>query len=112
MVAEISYALRGFRRTPTFTVAAALSLTLGVATSAIVFSLIDAAMFRSVPFEDADRLVRLNITQRNPREGTQYLRWSWRRFELLQQSVRSFEALASSSNNRRHHPARPRTHPR
>jgi putative ABC transport system permease protein len=98
MVADISYALRGFRRAPTFTVAAALSLTLGVATSAIVFSLIDAAMFRSVPFEGADRLMLLNITQRNPREGAQYLRWSWRRFELLQQSVGSFEDLASSSN--------------
>jgi putative ABC transport system permease protein len=76
-----------------------ISLTLGVVISTLVFSLIDAAIFRQAPFQDADRLMVLNITQRSPREGEQRLRWSWRRFELLQRSVRSFDEVASSSNN-------------
>jgi putative ABC transport system permease protein len=96
---ELRYGLRGLCRTPTFTVAALLSLTLGIATTALVFSLIDAAIWRLPPFPEADRLAVLNITQRTPREGELKLRWSWRRFELLRDSVRSFEAVASSSNN-------------
>lgn len=98
MLTDLRYALRGLRRSPTFTVAAVLSLTLAVATSTIVFSLIDAAMLRLPPFQDADRLAVLNITQHTPLEGERRLRWSWARFGLLQRSVRSFEEVASTSN--------------
>ena len=59
----------------------------------------DAAILRPPPFDDADRLVLLNITQQTPAEGELRLRWSWQRFRLLNDMVRSFEAIASSSNN-------------
>ena len=87
------------QRTPLFTAAALLSLTVGIASSAIVFSLVDAAMLRKPPFTDADRLVLLNITQRTPAEGELRQRWSWARFQLLKRHAQSFEAVATSSNN-------------
>jgi putative ABC transport system permease protein len=96
---DLRYALRTLRRTPLFTTAALLSLTVGIASSAIVFSLVDAAMLRRPPFADADRLVLLNITQRTPLEGETRHRWSWARFQLLQRYARSFEGVATSSNN-------------
>ena len=98
MLADLKFALRGLRRSPMFTLAAVISLTLGVATTSIVFSLIDAALIRQAPFEGSDRLMVLTITQRSPLEGELHLRWSWRGFELLQRSVRSFEDVATSSN--------------
>ena len=96
---DVRYALRTLRRTPLFTAAALVSLTLGIGSSAAVFSLIDAAMLRRPPFVDSERLVVLNITQRSPLEGEQRHRWSWPRFQLLKRYVRSFESVATSSNN-------------
>ena len=96
---DLRYAVRTLRRTPVFAVAAILSLTLGIATSSTVFSLVDAAIFRLPAFEEADRLVILNITQRTPLEGELRRRWSWTRFQLLQRDARSFDGMASSSNN-------------
>jgi predicted permease len=96
---DVPYAWRILRRTPGFTAAAVLSLVLGIATSTTVFSLVDAALFRPLPFEAADRLMLLNITQQTPAEGEVRHRWSWRRFQLLERSLRSFETIASSSNN-------------
>lgn len=96
---DLRYAVRTLRRVPVFTAAALFSLTLGIASSAAVFSLVDAAMFRTPPFAQADRLAVLNITQRTPREGELRHRWSWARFQLLKRYVRSFEGVATSSNN-------------
>jgi len=98
IVHDLRYAVRALLRTPLFTMAALLSLTLGIAGSAAVFSLVDAAMLRPPPFSDADRLAVLNITQRTPAEGETRHRWSWPRFQLLKREVRSFEAVATSSN--------------
>ena len=95
---DFRYAVRSLRRTPTFTVAAVVSLALGIATTTTVFSLVDAAIFRPPPFAGADRLTVLNITQQSPSEGELRLRWSWPRFQLLERSVHSFDGLASSSN--------------
>ena len=97
-VSDVRYAVRSLLRAPLFTVAAVLSLTLGVATSSTVFSLVDAAVLRPPPFDEPHRLTVLNVTQRTPSEGEVLLRWSWPRFQLLERDVRSFEALASSSN--------------
>jgi predicted permease len=96
---DLRYALRTLRRAPLFTTAALVSLTVGIASFAIVFSLVDAAMLRRPPFADADRLVVVNITQRTPLDGEVRHRWSWARFQLLKRYVHSFEGVATSSNN-------------
>jgi putative ABC transport system permease protein len=99
LVHDFRYAVRSLRRVPVFTLAAVVSLALGIATSTTVFSLVDAAMLRPPPFGDPNRLTVLNITQRTPAEGELRHRWSWPRFQLLQQQLRSFEGVGSSSNN-------------
>ena len=96
---DLRYAVRVLSRAPVFTAAALVSLTLGIASSATVFSLVDAAMLRRPPFADAHRLAVLNITQRTPLEGEIRHRWSWPRFQLLKRDVRAFESVATSSNN-------------
>lgn len=96
---DVRYAVRTLRRTPVFTTAALFSLALGIGSATAVFSLVDAAMLRSPPFPDADRLAVLNITRRTPHEGEERYRWSWARFQLLKQYARSFDGVATSSNN-------------
>jgi len=99
LLQDLRYALRTLGRAPVFTTAALVSLTLGIASVAIVFSLVDAAMLRKPPFAGADRLVVVNITQRTPLEGELRHRWSWARFQLLKRYAQSFEGVATSSNN-------------
>ena len=95
---DLRYAIRALARVPGFTAAAIVSLTLGVATSAVVFSLVDAAILRPLPFPEPGRLMLLNVTQHTAAEGEFRHRWSWPRFQMLARSAGSFEGLASSSN--------------
>jgi predicted permease len=74
------------------------TLAVGVGASTTMFSLVHGAIFRAPPFEEAERLVLLNMTQRTPESPERRLRWSWRRFRVLEANVRSYEAIATTSS--------------
>src|SRR5262249_52871909 len=56
---EIAQSIRSLVRAPGFTLVAVLTLALGIAGNAVVFSLMDAVVLRPLPYPDPDRLVRL-----------------------------------------------------
>ena len=56
---DLRYALRGFRKNPTFSVAAILTIAIGVGATAAVFSVANALLLKPLPYRDADRLVIL-----------------------------------------------------
>jgi putative ABC transport system permease protein len=56
---DLGYAFRTLRRSPTFTAAAALTLALGIGVNTALFTVIDAALLRPLPYPDAGRLVKL-----------------------------------------------------
>src|SRR5580698_8480731 len=56
---DAAYGLRGLRRNPAFTLAAVLSLALGIGANTAIFSFIDTLMLRMLPVEKPEQLVSL-----------------------------------------------------
>ena len=91
---DLRYALRGLRRSPGFTVVAILTLALGVGANTAVFSVVDAALLRPLPYKNADRLVM--IAQRLPKEPAPIFD-TYREFEEWDRSSNSFERMAAAT---------------
>src|SRR5215831_10134157 len=56
---DLRYAGRTLRSTPSFTVAAVLTLALGIGATTAIFSAVDGVILKPLPFSHAERLVRL-----------------------------------------------------
>ncbi len=59
LVQDLRYGLRVLRRNPGFATTAILSLALGIGATTAIFSVVDAVVFKPLPFPTADRLVRI-----------------------------------------------------
>jgi len=61
-VRTLTHAARRLRRTPAFSVAAVLTLMLGIGATTAVFSVVNAVVLRPLPYPNPDRLVDLSHT--------------------------------------------------
>lgn len=59
MIRDVRQALRSLGRAPGGTLLSVVTLSLGIGAVTAVFSVVDAVLLRPLPYEDADRLVRL-----------------------------------------------------
>src|SRR5690348_5110789 len=95
---DIRYALRGFRKSPLFTLTAVLTVALGVGGTTAIFSLMDAVMLRSLPVADPGSLYRIGEGSDCCVEGGPQDRWgmySFPLFERLKASAPEFEQFAA-----------------
>lgn len=56
---NIRLALRALRKNPGYTITAVVVLSLGIGANTAIFSVVNAALLRSLPFPQADRIVQL-----------------------------------------------------
>src|SRR5436190_5659423 len=98
LLGGIRYAVRQFRSSPVFTVAAVLTLALGIGGTTAIFTLIDAVMLRSLPVADPTRLYRIGEGDDCCVEGGPQDRWgmfSYPLYERLKAGAPEFEEVAA-----------------
>lgn len=95
LIRDLRHAVRGLRRSPGFAAAAVLTLALGIGATTAVFGLLDATLFRPLPFPEPDRLVALHLAYERPGEEPRRTRWSHPEFEALREAADGFRALAA-----------------
>ncbi len=57
IVRDVGYACRNFRKSPGFLFVVVLSLALGIAANSTMFSVLNAEMYKSLPYQQSDRLM-------------------------------------------------------
>jgi predicted permease len=88
---DLRFALRVYAKNKSFTIVAVLALAIGIGSNIAVFTVVNAMLFRSLPYPDGDRLVQVG---RSLNQGPNYT-MSYARFRFLEQNNRAFESLAA-----------------
>jgi hypothetical protein len=89
---NVRYALRQLMRSPGYAVVAVLTLAIGIGANAAIFSLVEAALLRRLPFSEPKHLVA--VWERNPR-GNARNQVSSVNFTRWQERARSFDSLSA-----------------
>ena len=93
---DVRYGVRTLRRSPGFTLVAAITLALGIGASTAIFTVANTVMLKPLPFRDPQQLVRL--WESNPEKGWPTFAASHPNFLDWRTETRSFERLAAVSN--------------
>jgi len=93
LLLDVRYAVRTLARAPGFTLAALLTLGLGIGANTAILSVVDGVLLRPAPFEDVDRLAMVWETDRN--SGTTREPSSFPDFVDFGERVEHFARLAA-----------------
>lgn len=69
MMRDVAYAIRSLRRSPGFTIAAVLTLSIGIGAATAIYSVVNAILLQPLPYPNADRLFTIVENMAPFREG-------------------------------------------
>lgn len=88
---ELRFALRMIRKRPWFSAAIVVTLALGMGVNTTVFSLVNAVLYKPLPFDGGDRIVMISAS--NPTARRQSVPVSYADFRDFREGARSFDRL-------------------
>ena len=92
MLHDFRYALRTLTRTPLLTTVIVATLALGVGVTTAIFGVVDALLFKPLPYPGADRLYAVGLANDQP-AGYQF--WPYPKYQALAAEESVFEAIAA-----------------
>ena len=98
---DVRYSLRSFRRKLLFSSIAILTLAVGIGANTAIFSVVNAALLRPLPFDQPDRLVKIGLTlpANGDRPAVRDMVFSYPKYEVLRNEQRVFAQIGGYSRN-------------
>ena len=92
VVSDTRFALRSLRRSPVFTIAAVLTMTLGIGASTALFTVVNAALLRPLPIPRPDDFTHVGWVWR---KGGEIPALTALQYEFVREHSRSLEAVSA-----------------
>jgi putative ABC transport system permease protein len=90
---DIRYGFRMLGKSPGFTAAVVVVLALGIGANTAIFTLVNAVLFRSLPFRQGDRIMMVDSS--DPKRSYPHLPVSYPDFQDWKRESRSFSGFAA-----------------
>ena len=94
MISNLVIAGRGLRRSPAFTVAAIVTLALGIGANTTMFSIVNAVLLRPLPGYQTDRLIQICDASQKATGSCGFL--APKVYQRLRERLHSFAPLAAN----------------
>ncbi len=102
LLQDLRYSVRTLRQAPGFAAVAVLTLALGIGSNTAIFSVVEAALLRPLPYAQPDRLITLGeVRSRNVPDPLATVTWNASYPDLLDWRAQSktFESLAGFNSD-------------